>query len=164
MFRSKTPAQKTYEVWHPPAFDKLRNQSQSSLQSTTGKVPVLASSSSTIDGVPSTSQRKAPAPIAVNLPLHAAGRKEPDQKVFSAFKFLNSPNGTEFVTCSAASGVIFALQSKTVGKNNTAMSFFLTRSHPHSCAIVSALNHRLIRFWTQARCSLGQRTNFDPRT
>jgi hypothetical protein len=90
MFRSKTPAQKTYEVWHPPAFDKLRNQSQSSLQSTTGKVPVLASSSSTIDGVPSTSQRKAPAPIAVNLPLHAAGRKEPDQKVFSAFKFLHT--------------------------------------------------------------------------
>jgi len=90
MFRSKTPAQKAYEVWHPPAFDKQRNQSQSSLQSTTGKVPVLASSSSTIDGVASTSQRKAPAPIAVNLPLHPAGRKDTDQKVFSAFKFLHT--------------------------------------------------------------------------
>ncbi|KIM80761.1 hypothetical protein PILCRDRAFT_515548 [Piloderma croceum F 1598] len=90
IFRSKTPAQKTYEVWHPPALDKQRNQSQSSLQSTSGKVPVLASSSSTIDGVASTSQRKAPAPIAVNLPLHATGRKEPDQKVFSAFKFLHT--------------------------------------------------------------------------
>lgn len=29
-------------------------------------------------------------PIAVDIPLHAPGRKDPDQKVFSAFKFLHT--------------------------------------------------------------------------
>jgi hypothetical protein len=115
MFRSKTPAQKTYEVWHPPAFDKQRNQSQSSLQSTTGKVPVLASSSSTIDGVASTSQRKAPAPIAVNLPLHPVGRKEPDQKVFSAFKFLHTKRNRT---------VSHASVEAQDGQTQTAVSFY----------------------------------------
>jgi hypothetical protein len=116
IFRSKapTPAQKSYEVWHPPTSDRQRNQSQISLQST-GKVPVVASSSSTIDGVASTSHRKGLAPIAVDLPLHAAGRKEPDQKIFSAFKFLHTKRNR---TVSHAS-----IEAQD-GQTQTAVSFF----------------------------------------
>jgi len=86
IFRSKTPTPKSYEMWHPSTSDKQRNQSQSSLQST-GKASALPSGSSTMNSTASASQNRAPAPIAVDLP---AGRKEPDQKVFSAFKFLHT--------------------------------------------------------------------------
>lgn len=89
LFRSKTPIQKSYEIWHPSTSDKQRNQSHSSLQST-GKASVLPSGSSTKNSSASATQIRAPAPVAVDLPLKAAGHKEPDQKVFSAFKFLHT--------------------------------------------------------------------------
>ena len=88
IFRSKTPAQKSYEVWHPSTSNK-QNPSQSSLQST-GKASVLPSGSSTINSSGSTSQNRAPGAIAPDLSQHAAGRKELEHKVFSAFKFLHT--------------------------------------------------------------------------
>jgi hypothetical protein len=88
LFRSKTPTQKSYEVWHPSISDKQINQSQSSLQSI-GKASMLPSGSSTKKSSTSVSQHRGPATIAVDLPLNATGRKEPE-KVFSAFKFLHT--------------------------------------------------------------------------
>lgn len=116
IFRSKTPTQKSYEIWHPPASDKQRNQSQSSLQSTS-KAPMLPSGSSSTNRTASAPQRKAAAPIAVDLPLQAQGRKEPEQKVFSAFKFLHTKRNR---TVSHAS--VEALD----GQTQTAVSFSLT--------------------------------------
>lgn len=93
MFRAKTPTPtpKSYEPvqQQPSGYDqpKEANHSQSSLQSTS-KVPA---GSRNINVNPPASQRRAPAPITVDIPLHPTSRKEPEQKVFSAFKFLHGP-------------------------------------------------------------------------
>lgn len=104
MFRTKTttPTPQVYESvrQQPSRYDqpKEANHSQSNLQSTS-KAPAA---SRNINVNPPTSQKKAPAPITVDIPLHPTSRKEPEQKVFSAFKFLHGP-GKRTRTMSKAS-------------------------------------------------------------
>lgn len=91
MFSSKTSLEKPYEMWQPPSTDLPEgNHSQASLQSIGKLTPLPSNSSASIVlGAPPVPPKKAPPPIAVDL-SNLSNRKEPDQKVFSAFKFLHT--------------------------------------------------------------------------
>ena len=126
MFRNKatTPTPQVYEPvrQQPSRYDqpKEANRSQSSIQSTS-KTPVV---SRNINVNHPLSQKKAPAPITVEIPLHPTSRKEPEQKVFSAFKFLHGP-GKRTRTMSKAS-----LEAQD-GQTHTAVSWHLFQTSLH---------------------------------
>lgn len=88
MFRSKIPAEKPLENHPLPITNATEaNRSQASLQSVGKGVPLPSNSSTSVVLGPAFTENKAPA-ISVDLPLPS--RKEPEQKVFSAFKFLHT--------------------------------------------------------------------------
>ncbi|KAF7984019.1 hypothetical protein HWV62_17521 [Athelia sp. TMB] len=88
MFRPKIPAEKSHESHTLPILNPSEmNRSQASLQSLDKLNTLPTNSSTSVVLGPPVRQRKAVPAISVELPI---SRREPEQKVFSAFKFLHT--------------------------------------------------------------------------